>query len=100
MGKLTVNLKIEWAKPSYTPADFAAVEAWLKTNIMSKLPSNVSGLYTWHNQTTIIANVILEWTKAEFLEADFTALKTWIDTNVIGPLPANANASYFWTVSS
>jgi len=97
---LTLTVKIAWAKPQFTAADFAATELWLKTNILQKLPAGVSGTYSWHNKETTTAVVVLSWTKAEFSEADFSALKTWIQNNITTKLDPNSNASWEWTVAS
>jgi glycosyltransferase A (GT-A) superfamily protein (DUF2064 family) len=100
IGKMIVTAKIDMAKPAYSDADLAAVELWLKTNIMAALPTGVSATYTWHNNATVTATVIFEWTKDTFVEADFAAMRTWIQNHIIANLPNNGHCSYVWTIAS
>lgn len=100
IGRMIVTVKIDMAKPAYSDADLAAVELWLKTNVMANLPENVGATYTWHNNATVTATVILEWTKDTFVEADFGAMRAWIQSHIITPLPANGHATYVWSIHS
>jgi hypothetical protein len=45
--KMTVHIILDLAKPDITGSDFDAVKAWIKTNIIDKLPENVSATYTF-----------------------------------------------------
>jgi hypothetical protein len=45
MAKVTISISMEQTKPAFTEADFTAIIAWIKNNILDKLPSDASAHY-------------------------------------------------------